>query len=72
MVKRVDVAVVDVIKDIIAHKFQGGLKELGLADDGVMFVADERNQLLLPVDVVQRVKKLREDIIAGKIAVPDK
>ncbi len=72
MVKRVDVAVIDVIKDIIAHKFQGGLKELGLADDGVMFVADERNQLLLPVDVVQRVKKLREDIIAGKIAVPDK
>ena len=72
MVKRVDVAVVDVIKDIIAHRFQGGLKELGLADDGVMFVADERNQLLLPVDVVQRVKKLREDIIAGKIAVPDK
>jgi basic membrane protein A len=72
MVKRVDVAVVDVIKDIIAHKFQGGLKELGLADDGVMFVADERNQLLLPVDVVQRVKKLREDIIAGKIVVPDK
>ena len=72
MVKRVDVAVVDVIKDIIAHKFEGGLKELGLADDGVMFVADERNQLLLPVDVVQRVKKLREDIIAGKIVVPDK
>jgi basic membrane protein A len=72
MVKRVDVAVVDVIKDIIAHQFQGGLKELGLADDGVTFVADERNQLLLPVDVVQRVKKLREDIIAGKIVVPDK
>lgn len=72
MVKRVDVAVVDVIKDIIAHKFQGGLKELGLADDGVMFVADERNQLLLPVDVVQRVKKLREEIIAGKIVVPDR
>ncbi|HUS29449.1 MAG TPA: BMP family ABC transporter substrate-binding protein [Kofleriaceae bacterium] len=71
MVKRVDVAVVDVIKDVIEHRFQGGLHELGLAEHGVTFVADERNQgRLLPLDVVQKVNVLREEIIAGKIVVP--
>ena len=71
MVKRVDVAVVDVIKQIIEHRFQGGLHELGLAENGVTFVADERNEgHLLPLDVVEKVNALREQIIAGKIQVP--
>lgn len=71
MIKRVDVAVVDVIKDVIAGRFKGGLRELGLPESGVGFVANERNQHLLPLDVVQKVKTLGEDIIAGKIKVPD-
>jgi basic membrane protein A len=71
MVKRVDVAVVDVIKQIIEHRFVGGLHELGLAENGVTFVADERNEgHLLPLDVVEKVNALREQIIAGKIQVP--
>ena len=73
MVKRVDIAVVDVIKDVIADKFKGGLHELGLAEHGVSFIADEHNvPRLLPPEVVQRVKALGEDIVAGKIVVPDK
>jgi basic membrane protein A and related proteins len=72
MVKGVDVAVVDVIKDVADHKFRGGVHELGLAEHGVSFIADEHNvPRLLPADVVQRVKALREDIIAGKIVVPE-
>ncbi len=70
MIKRVDVAVVDVVKDVIAHRFRGGVHELGLAEDGVGFISDERNRSLLPLDVVQRVKKLGAEIIAGKIRVP--
>jgi basic membrane protein A and related proteins len=71
MVKRVDVAVVDIIRDVIEGRFQGGLHELGLAEHGVTFVADERNQgRLLPLDVVQKVNVLRDEIIAGKITVP--
>lgn len=71
MVKRVDVAVVDIIQQVIDGTFRGGLHELGLAENGVTFVADERNVgRLLPPEVVQRVKALREDIIAGKIVVP--
>jgi basic membrane protein A and related proteins len=72
MIKRVDVAVIDVIKDIIAGQFRGGLRELGLAEHGVGFVADERNRLLLPIDVVEKVHALSDEIIAGKIKVPDR
>ena len=70
MIKRVDVAVVDIIKDVIAKRWQGGIHELGLAEHGVGFVADERNAKLLPLDIVQRVRKLGEDIVAGRIVVP--
>jgi basic membrane protein A len=72
MVKRVDVAVVDIVKDIIAGKFHGGIRELGLADKGVGFVADERNKLLLPIDVVEKANALGDEIIAGKIQVPER
>jgi len=71
MIKRVDVAVVDIIKEVIDHRFRGGMHELGLAEDGVGFVADERNRRLLPLEVVGRVRKIGEDIVAGKIQVPD-
>ena len=72
MIKRVDVAVVDIVKEVIAHRFAGGARELGLAEHGVGFVADERNRDLLPAAVVQRATALRDEIIAGKIAVPDR
>jgi basic membrane protein A len=72
MIKRVDVAVVDVVKETIAHKFRGGMHELGLAENGVGFVADERNRNLLPIEVVERARKLGEEIIAGRIVVPDR
>src|ERR1043165_6273536 len=67
MIKRVDVAVVDAAKEVLAKRFHGGLPELGLAEQGVGFVSDERNKRLLPADVVTRVKALRDEIIAGKI-----
>lgn len=70
MVKRVDVAVVDVVRSAIEDRFRGGVHELGLAEQGVGFVADERNRALLPIEVVARVNKLREEIVAGAIQVP--
>jgi basic membrane protein A len=72
MIKRVDVAVVDVIKELAAGTFRSGLRELGLAEHGVGFVADERNRTLLPLDIVQRAHALGDDIVAGKIVVPEK
>ena len=71
MVKGVDVAVVDVIKDVAEKKFRGGIHELGLAEHGVAFIADEHNvPRLLPLAVVQRAKALGDEIVAGKIVVP--
>jgi basic membrane protein A len=72
MVKGVDVAVLDVVKQVIAHEFRGGLHELGLAEKGVGFVADERNRHLLPIEVVTRARALAEEIVAGTIKVPDR
>ncbi len=70
MVKRVDIAVIDVVKSIIAHTFRGGLHELGLKEAGVAFVSDERNRVLLPIDIVQRVNAIGDEIIRGAIVVP--
>jgi len=70
MIKRVDVAVVDIVKDVAAGKFRGGIHELGLREHGITFVSDERNRQMLPIDVVQRVRALGEEIVAGKIQVP--
>ena len=72
MVKRVDVAVLGVIEDVANGRFRAGTRELGLAEDGVGFVADERNRELLPAEVVERVQALREAIIAGQIHVPER
>jgi basic membrane protein A len=73
MIKGVDVAVFDVIEAVAKNEFRGGIHELGLADDGVSFIANENNvPRLLPPEVVQRAKALGEDIVAGKIVVPDR
>ncbi|MBX3160281.1 MAG: BMP family ABC transporter substrate-binding protein [Deltaproteobacteria bacterium] len=70
MVKRVDLAIVDLVREVIAKKFRGGMRELGLAEQRVGFVADEHNRLLLPPAVVNKVRALSDEIIAGKIQVP--
>jgi basic membrane protein A len=70
MVKRVDVAIVDAVKDVMAGRFRGGPHEIGLAEHGVGFVTDERNRALLPPAVVARANELAAEIIAGTIQVP--
>jgi basic membrane protein A len=72
MVKRVDVALVDVVRDVVAGTFTPGVRELGLVDDGVGFVADEANRHLLPIELVNKVRGIRDEIIAGAIEVPDR
>ena len=72
MVKGVDVAVLDVVKQVIANEFKGGLRELGLKEKGVGFVSDERNRHLLPIEVVTRVRALSEEIVNGTIKVPSR
>ena len=71
MVKRVDVAVYDAFATGKAGTWKGGLKVLGLAEDGVGYAIDQYNRALIPADMESRVEKARNDIIAGKVKVTD-
>jgi basic membrane protein A len=70
MVKGVDEAVFDVIKLVKEHRFQGGIYQLGLAQNGVGYVYDTQNRPLIPDSVRARVEALRQEIVAGQITVP--
>jgi basic membrane protein A len=70
MVKKVDVAVFETIRDVVNGKFRGGVRELGLAENGVGFVYDDNNRDKLPAAVVERVDAIRERIVHGQIEVP--
>lgn len=71
MVKRVDKGVFDAIDQVKKKTFTGGEFHLGLKEDGVAFALDEYNKALIPADVLKRVEALRDEIIAGRIQVPD-
>jgi basic membrane protein A len=70
MIKKVDVAVFDTIKKVASGKFEGGVYEFGLAEDGVGFVYDENNKGFIPQAVADEVNGLAKQIIAGTIKVP--
>jgi len=66
MLKRVDVAVYETIKDVKEGKFKPGIRVFGAANGGV----DYEKTKLLPLGVVSRVEQIKKDIISGKIVVP--
>jgi len=70
MVKRVDEAVFRVSKDLIDGKFQGGIKWLGLAENGVGLA--ETSNKNVPEDVLKLVDDYKQKIIKGEITVPEK
>lgn len=71
MVKRVDNAVYDVVKEVLDGKFQGGFHVFGLEKDGVAYAMDENNKGIIPDDVIQRVEAAKAKIVAGEIKVTD-
>jgi len=71
MVKRVDNAVYDVVKEVIDGKFQGGFHAFGLDKDGVAYAMDDNNKVLIPPDVIERAEQAKSKIIAGEIKVTD-
>ena len=71
MVKRVDVAVYETIKESMNGQFPGGQARVyGLKDKGVGYVYDARNANLIPASVKATVDSLGQEIIAGRIQVP--
>lgn len=70
MVKRVDVGVFQTIRQHVEGTWTGGVREMGLAENGVDYVYDEHNAGYIDDDVRARVEELRRAIIAGEIEVP--
>lgn len=70
MVKGVDNAVFDAIERVKESRFEGGIYQYGLAENGVGYVYDANNEKLIPAAVRARLESLKQDIIAGRIVVP--
>lgn len=72
MVKRVDEAVYQTIKDVVEGKFSGGTKVYDLASGGVG-TTDFRNAKELVTDAIKAdLDKVAERIKSGEIVVPEK
>ena len=71
MLKRVDVAVYNVMKSGKDGTFTPGIKVLGLAEDGVGYAMDDNNKALVTAEMQAAVEAAKADIIAGKLAVHD-
>jgi basic membrane protein A and related proteins len=71
MVKRVDNAVYDVVKEVREGNFKGGFHVFGLDKDGVAYAMDANNTALIPQDVIRRAEEAKAKIAAGEIKVTD-
>ncbi len=71
MVKRVDTAVYQTIKDRVENAFKGGVHVYGLENDGVAYALDKYNAALIPPSVLGEVEAAKQKIINGQIEVTD-
>jgi basic membrane protein A and related proteins len=71
MVKRVDNAVYDAVKEVLEGRFKGGFHSFGLDKDGVAYATDNYNQTLIPQEVIQKAEEAKTRIISGDIKVTD-
>ena len=72
MVKRVDNAVYDIVKDVVNHKFQGGFHVFGLDSAGVGYVIDDNNKALVSPDTIQKAEEAKQKIVGKQITVVDR
>ena len=71
MIKRVDFAVEEAMKDAQSGSLEGGIHVLGLAEGGVGYALDDNNKDLISAEMKSRVDAAAEDIKSGKIQVHD-
>lgn len=71
MVKRVDNAVYDVVKEVLSGKFEGGFHVFGLDKNGVGYSMDEYNNSLISPEILKRVEDSKTKIINNEIKVTD-
>ncbi|MBX9704132.1 MAG: BMP family ABC transporter substrate-binding protein [Silvanigrellaceae bacterium] len=71
MVKRIDTAIYTSIKEFVENKFTAGTIVFGLHNSGVDWALDKHNQHLFTKDQINKINKIKSEIISGKIVVPD-
>ncbi len=71
MVKRVDNAVYDVVREVKEGNFKGGFHAFGLDKDGVAYAMDDNNKSLISPEILQTVEAAKGKIIGGEIKVTD-
>ena len=71
MLKRVDVAAYEVFKTAMDDSWMAGIRNLGLAEDGVGWALDDHNRALISAEMAQQVEAARAAIIAGEMSVHD-
>ncbi|APJ02440.1 BMP family lipoprotein [Silvanigrella aquatica] len=71
MVKRVDNAVYNSVKDFVANKFTANHTVYGLKDGGVDWAYDEHNKKFFTESQIKEINSIKEKIMTGKITVPD-
>jgi len=70
MIKKVDVAVYEISKQLAEGKFPGGkVTNMGLKDNGVDIAPTSTKNV--PADVLAKVEEYRKKIIDGEIVVPE-
>ncbi len=69
MVKRVDVVVYDVVKEVIEGRFAGGIHGFGLKEEGIGYVSEGPHAAMIPDEVRSRVDAIRAQVIAGTLRV---
>jgi len=73
MIKVVDNAVFDCIKQAKDGTFKGGRVEtFGLKSNGVDYIYNEKNKMLIGEETHKKVEEIRKEIINGKIQIPIK
>ena len=73
MLKRVDTAVYNAIKQVVEDDWQSGTQVFGLEDEGVDYAVNEfnDNEELLSDEIQTKLEELKQQIIDGEITVPE-
>lgn len=70
VMKRVDVAVFEVIRLTLEGNFPSGIQVLGLKEGAVGIVVDEHNRRWITPKIETRLREIEQEIVRGAITVP--
>lgn len=69
MLKRVDVAVLELCRAVVEERFEGGALELGVKEGGVGWALDEHNRSLVSAEDEAFLRELERRIAEGDLSV---